>query len=120
MRSQNVILQCKVHLQLISSRIIYGNSKLIPGGYAPVMYKTYFKKLKKLGKKTHVEGLCAHVKFHIKPTFFVPCAKKTKKMSREIDYFSTKICLFYAGHKTCQFLPKQLVKICTRHFFVFF
>jgi hypothetical protein len=59
-----------------------GNSKLNPRAYAPGMYKTYFKKLKKLGKKFACRGTC---------------------------YFSTKnLSFFYTAHKICQFLLKQL------------
>jgi hypothetical protein len=44
--------------------------------------------VKKIRKTiTHVEGhiLYAQVKFQIKPTVFVSCVKKDRKMSREID-----------------------------------
>jgi hypothetical protein len=52
--------------------------------------------------------LSTHVKFHIKLIFFMPCVKKRKKISQEMDYFSTKIDIFYIGHNTCHFLLKQL------------
>ena len=51
--------------------------------------------------------MCARKVSH-KTDIFCTLCKKHKKMSREMDYFSTKICLIYTGHKTCRFLLKQL------------
>jgi hypothetical protein len=103
----------------------FGKSKLIPGAYAPGMYKTYFLKLKKFSKKiSHVEGhvLCVHIKFHIQSIFFVPCVKKTKKISRETDYFSTKNLSFYRGHKTYRLLLKKICEhvTCQHIYEIFF
>jgi hypothetical protein len=46
--------------------------------------------------------MCARKVLH-KTDIFCALCKKEKKMSREMDYFSTKIYLAYTGHKTCRF-----------------
>ena len=39
---------------------------------------------------------------------FLACVKKTKKMSHEMAFCSTKICLFCIGHTKCRIPVKQL------------
>jgi hypothetical protein len=66
----------------------FGKSKLIPGAYAPGMYKTYFLKLKKFSKKiSHVEG---HV-------LYMFARKVLHIIQKKIG--SPKFCLFTQGIK---------------------
>jgi hypothetical protein len=51
----------------------------------------------------HLDILCSLTKFCEKKIFCVFCVKKTKKLSLEKLFWSTKNCVFYIGHKKCHF-----------------
>jgi hypothetical protein len=66
------------------------------GAYAPTIGKNIFKMTKK--PKTNLartlDILCARGKFRRKPTFFVSCVKKIKKLSRATSILAQKIVFF--------------------------
>jgi hypothetical protein len=74
------------------------------GGYAHTIGKTFSKCQKNSLFFYHVciDILCARSRFHGKPTFFVSCIKKIKKMSCAMPILAPKF-IFFTHNKKISF-----------------
>jgi hypothetical protein len=70
-----------------------------------LLRKMHFKMLKILENPgVHPDILCLHTKFCEEKTFYVACAKKTKKCPVKSYFGAPKIVFFYTCHRKCDFL----------------